>query len=95
MCDLKVTQKNMQRSPIRNLILYEFELSHNTSEAIKNISIVKGRGTISHHTVMTEGKNLYDQARSSRPKNRGLQSCAHSYRGKLGDYCVVVKKDTP
>ena len=41
MCDLKATQMNVQCSLIREFMIYKFKLSHNTVEAIKNISYTK------------------------------------------------------
>ena len=37
MCDLKVTQINMKHTWIREILLSEFKLCHNTPEASKNI----------------------------------------------------------
>ena len=44
-CDLKAAQMNGEFS------LYEFEQDHNTIEVIKNVSCVKGEGTVDHSTV--------------------------------------------
>ncbi len=40
MCDLKVTQMNMQHNLIQELMLYEFELDYITVEATKNICVL-------------------------------------------------------
>ena len=40
-CNLKAAQMNMQRSLIREFMLYEFEPGHNTAEATKNIFVRK------------------------------------------------------
>ena len=50
--DLKATQMSLQLSLIWEFMLYKFELSHNTEEAIKNIRCVKGEGTVDHSTVI-------------------------------------------
>ena len=42
---------NVQRSLIRELILYEFELCHNTGEVAKNICCVKSEGTVDQSIV--------------------------------------------
>ena len=50
---------------------FEFKLSHNTMEAIKNICCSKGDGTVDHRwfkKFYLGYKNLNDQARSSWPK---------------------------
>ena len=52
MWDLKVTQVNRQQSLIQELMLYKFELGHNTTEATKNICCVKGEGIDDHSTVI-------------------------------------------
>ena len=49
MYDLKATsQSNVQCSLIRELMLYEFKLSHNAMEANKNIGCAKGEGKVDH-----------------------------------------------
>ena len=41
-CDFQVTQMNVQRSLIRELTLYKFELSHDAVEATEKICYTKG-----------------------------------------------------
>ena len=41
-CDSKVTQMSVQCRPIWELLFYEFELGHNTTEETKNICGTKG-----------------------------------------------------
>ena len=74
MCDLKATQMNVQCNLIRELMLYEFDLTHNTAKATKNIC-AKSEGTVYHSAVIRwfkkfclGCKNLNNQARSGRPK---------------------------
>ena len=61
-CDLKATQMNLQSNLIRELILYEFELTHITVGSTKKHlpSEVRKRSC---------GKDLDDQARSGRTKS--------------------------
>ena len=49
--DLKDAQINLQQSLIWKLILYEFELGHNTVESTKNICCMKGEGVVDHTRV--------------------------------------------
>ena len=66
----------MQHNLIREIMLYDFELSHNSTEATENIFCTKGAGgAFDHGTVIrcfnkfcSGCKNLDDQARSDRPK---------------------------
>ena len=44
MCDLKVTQMNLQHGQIMEFMFYEFELNQVT----QNICCVKGKGTVDH-----------------------------------------------
>ena len=67
---------NVRRSLIRQLMLYEFELSHNAAEATKNICFAKGEDAVDHDTVtswfekfLSGCKNLDDQTRSDEPKS--------------------------
>ena len=50
-CDLKAVQKNMQYSLIWELILYKFQLDHDTMEATKNICYTKDNGTVNYFTI--------------------------------------------
>ena len=66
---------NMQYIQIWKLIIYEFELGHNTIEVTKKIYCVKGESTLYHNTVtrsfkkfQSGCKNLDNQARPDRPK---------------------------
>ena len=75
MRDLKAAQLNMQYSPIQELLLYKYELSHNVAEATKNIYDAKGEDTVDHNTVTKWLKkfcsgcmNLSNEARSIKPK---------------------------
>ena len=45
-CDLKITQLNMQRRLIRLLMLYEFEQNHNAAEVTKKISWATGEDAV-------------------------------------------------
>ena len=72
--DLKATQMNMQRSLIREFVLYEFEQRYNVAETTKNISCVKGKRAVDHNIVTGRFKkfrlgckNLDHQVRLSRP----------------------------
>ena len=49
-CDVKATQMNMQHNLIQELVLYEFELSHNTIKFTKNICCTKWERVIDHCT---------------------------------------------
>ena len=49
--DLKAAQINMQCCLIWDLILYKFELGHNTSQASKNICCIKSDDAGDHSTV--------------------------------------------
>ena len=50
-CDLKAAHINVKPSLIRQLMLYEFELSHNAVEATENICCEKVEGTVDRNTV--------------------------------------------
>ena len=52
-CDLKTAQINMQRSSIQELMLYKFEMGHNTSEITK-----KDEGTVDYSTVTRWSKKF-------------------------------------
>ena len=73
-CDLKAARMNMQRSLIRELMIYEFELDHNTAVATKNIGCVNSESAVDHSTnqmvekICLGCKKLNDQARTDRPK---------------------------
>ena len=47
-CNLKTTQMNVQRSLIRELMLYEFDLGHNATEATKKNTCAKAEGVVGH-----------------------------------------------
>ena len=51
MCDLKVIQMSIQYSLIQELMIYKFELSHNSIETTKRVCFVKGEGTVHQSTV--------------------------------------------
>ena len=62
---------------------YAFKLSHNITEATKNISCEKSEGAIDQSTITKwfkkfclSYKNLNDQVRSGRLKNSGFQGYA-------------------
>ena len=48
MYDLKTAQINMLCCLIQELMIYEFELGHNATEATKNICCAKGDGAVDH-----------------------------------------------
>ena len=63
-----------QKSLIRELLLYEFELGHNAAEAIKNICTAKGENAVKKRTAFNwfkkfknGNKDLEEKARSGRP----------------------------
>ena len=65
---------NVQCSQIQELMLYEFEVSHNTVEATENICCAKALVTVDHSTVnrwlkkfFFGYKNPNDQVRSCKP----------------------------
>ena len=51
MWDLKGVQLKMQCCLIQELILYEFKVGHNSTEAAKNTFSARGDGTIDHSLV--------------------------------------------
>ena len=51
MFDLKATQMSVQRSLIREIVLYEFEWGFNVAERTKNICCAKGEGAADRGTV--------------------------------------------
>ena len=59
MCDLKVTQMNVQHILIWKLMLYEFERGYNVAEATKNVCCAKGEGAIDHSTVTRWLKKIW------------------------------------
>ena len=66
---------NMKHSLFCLFILYEFDLGHNTTEAIKDICCANGESTVDHGTVTRwfkkfslACKNFNYQTRSGRPK---------------------------
>ena len=81
MCDFKAAQMNIRHSLIRELMLYNFELGHNTTETTKNICCVKGKSTIDHSTVTrwfkrfcSESKSLNNLAKTGKPKIVDLEA---------------------
>ena len=50
--DLEATQMNLQRCLTREIMLCEFELSHNTAEATKDIHYAKSEGVVDHSTII-------------------------------------------
>ena len=89
-CDLKDAEVNVQSNLIRDLILYEFELSHNTLKATKNICDVKSKGVIDYSTVTRKLKKKFAWVtrtltiKLNRPKNRVLGR-APSHKDKSGE----------
>ena len=80
----------MQRSLIRKLRFYEFELSHNVAEATKTICCTKVKGAVVKDKVTrwvkkfcSGGENLNDQAKLVRLKT-GFRCYASSHIGKSG-----------
>ena len=57
-CDLTATEMNIQCSLIKELMLYEFKMGHNVTEATKNICCVKSEGTFDQNTVNRRFKNF-------------------------------------
>ena len=57
MCDLKATQMDIQRSLIRKIMLFEFELDQNAAEATKNICCAKGEYAVDHSVVRRCSRN--------------------------------------
>ena len=83
--DLKAAQINVQCWLIQELLLYEFEVSHNADEAIKNICYVNGEGAVDHmirwfKKYFSGYKNIDGQV-GLKPWIQGL---AQSNRGKCG-----------
>ena len=73
--NLKAAQINVQHCLLQEFMLYKSELSHNTTEATKNIYHTKGVVAVYHSTVFKwfkkfhfGYKNFGNQARSGRPK---------------------------
>ena len=63
------------KGDIRKLLLYEFQLGHNATEAARNINNAKGDGTVPIRTAQNWFLNFRsgnlstdDQARSGRPR---------------------------
>ena len=48
MCDLKAAQLKVQCSLMKELMLYEFELSHDAVESTKNICCIKYEDAVDH-----------------------------------------------
>ena len=69
-------QKNEKnRGIIRELLKFEFELGHNTNEAMDNINRAKGNGTVSKATAYlwyskfrSNKMGIEDKKRSGRPR---------------------------
>ena len=81
MYDLKSAQMNVQHGLIQELMHYEFELGHNTTEIRKNICCVKGESAVDHGTVTRWCKNFHlgskdlsNQARTSRLKTEDSEA---------------------
>ena len=81
--DFKVAQIIKQCSLIRELMFYEFELSHNTAQVTKNTFCTKIEGVVDSSKVnkwlkkfLSDCKNLDDQARSDGPKPRIPMLCS-------------------
>ena len=53
---MKATQMNVQHSLDQELMVLEFELSHNITEATKTVCFVKGEGAIDHNIVIRSFK---------------------------------------
>ena len=77
MCDLKTSQVNVRHCIIKEVMVYELELSHNAAEKNPNSYCAKDEGAVDHNTATRWlkkfrliCKNLYNQARSGR---RGFQ----------------------
>ena len=75
---------NLQRSLIRELMLYEFELGYNASEVTKNICCPKDEGLVDHSKVTrwlkkyhSSCKNLTELARLGKPKTVGFEDLLH------------------
>ena len=58
---------------VKKIMLYEYELGHNTAELTKNICCVKDEGTVDHGTITRWFKKFYSgykyQTRSCKPKS--------------------------
>ena len=63
-CDLEVTQMNMQSSLIQELLLYKIKLSRDTMEATKNICFTKHQDAVDHSTVTKDWRNFNRVART-------------------------------
>ena len=69
-----------RRNIIQQLMIYEFELKHNTTEANKTICCAKDEGAVDSSTVTrwlkkfrSGCKNLYDLTRPGRPKTENSE----------------------
>ena len=49
--DLKAIQMNVQHSLIQKIILYKFELGHNTADVTKKNCCSNGEGSVDHCTI--------------------------------------------
>ena len=67
--DLKAVQMNVQRSLIREVMLYKFELGHKTAKATQNICCAKGEGAVTgwFKKFRLKYKKVDDRARSLKP----------------------------
>ena len=81
---------NVQNSLIWELMLYEYKVDLDTTEATKRICCVKGEDAVDHSTVtrwskkFSSGcKNLDDQARSSRPKTMDSKTMLQAIEASL------------
>ena len=83
-CDVKAEQTNVQHGLIWELMLQEYELDHNASEATKTIYCAKSEVVIDHGTLIkkicTSYNKLDGQARSAK-----ILDCAPSQIGKFGE----------
>ena len=58
-CDLKSTQTIVQRSLIRELMIYKFELGYNPAEETKNIFCLKSEGTVDNSNQRVQEISLW------------------------------------
>ena len=80
MCNLRATQMNVQYNLIWELMLYKFEMSHNSVEATKNIYCMKGEGTVNYR--IKKFCSDCDSERELSHENEGLL-CSCRKRAKL------------
>ena len=86
MPNFKAAQMNMQYSLIQELILYEFELGHNSAETTKYICCAEAEHTVDQSTIARGFKKFSQVARISTIRqgqvgqNPGFQGCAANYK---------------